>query len=492
MQQRTIVIGAGPGGLTAAYLLTKRGLPVLVLEADPKYVGGISRTEERDGFRFDIGGHRFFSKSQEVTDLWKELLPDDLIERPRFSRIYYRGRFFDYPLRPLNAFLNLGAIESLRCVGSYAMARLSPHDDPRSLDQWVTNAFGKRLFEIFFETYTEKVWGMKCSEISADWAAQRIKGLSLGEAIKNALLRPKKTQVKSLIDSFWYPKLGPGMMWDAAAARVRAGGNRVELGRRVVEVVRDDSRGVWRVTSLDASGAKRVDEAEHVISSAPLRELVAHLTPALSDDAQVAARALRYRDFVIVALATRAPPAFLDNWIYLHDGHVRAGRIQNFGSWSPHMVPDPAYACYGLEYFAFEGDGIWESSDDALIELASSEIATIGLVKRSEIEKGYVVRQRKAYPVYDAHYAAHVDVVRRELATRFPTLHLIGRNGMHKYNNQDHSMMTAMLTVENIVAGRAKFDTWQVNSDAEYHEDGESASTSGLRAVPTRLASEPL
>ncbi len=480
------MIGGGPAGLTAAYLLAKRGYPVLVLEQDERYLGGISRTVEYRGFRFDIGGHRFFSKSKEVEDLWTEILPDDMLDRPRSSRIFYNGKFFDYPLKAGEALTKLGVFESARCVLSYLKARAFPHASPKSFQDWVTNQFGSRLFNIFFKTYTEKVWGMSCREISADWAAQRIKGLSLGRAVLHGLL-PKRTPrdrgqlVKTLLDTFRYPRLGPGMMWEAAGKRIRELGGDVRMGRRVTGL-RLDGR-TWTVTCVSADGGTETHKAEHVVSSAALREVVGALEPPPRPAVAAAARSLKYRDFLTVALIVRDRGVFSDNWIYIHDPSVRVGRIQNYKSWSPEMVPEPGLACYGLEYFCTEGDGMWERPDAELVALARQELAALGLAAEADVEDGCVVRQRKAYPVYDGAYAQHVDVIRRALRAGYPGLHLVGRNGMHKYNNQDHAMMTAMLTVENIVAGEERYDVWGVNQDAEYHE----AVSTGLRSVPTGL-----
>ena len=492
------VIGAGPAGLTAAYLLSKHGVPVTVLEADPQYVGGISRTVRYNGFHFDIGGHRFFSKSKEVEDLWTEILPDDMLNRPRSSRIYYGGKFFNYPLKAGEALKKLGPVEAARCALSYLKARAFPNKSPRSFEDWVTNQFGARLFNIFFKTYTEKVWGMSCKEISADWAAQRIKGLSLKTAILNSLWKPKpKTKgqvIKTLIDTFRYPRLGPGMLWEACAAKVRAQGGVIEMGRKVVGLNYDEQRRLWGVTHTGADGETRQEVAEHVISSAPMRQLIQGLTPRASDAALEAAGKLRYRDFLTVALMIKDRGQFTDNWIYIHDPGVKVGRIQNFKSWSPEMVPDPSLNCYGLEYFCFEGDGLWSAPDAELIELAKRELAQVGLADPADVLEGCVVRQQKAYPVYDDEYAKHVETIRRELAGRYPNLHLVGRNGMHKYNNQDHAMMTAMLCAENIRAGRPVYDLWEVNQDAEYHESGAAGAqqgATGLRMVPMPLKDPP-
>ncbi len=474
---KAVIVGAGPAGLTAAYELSKQGAPVVVLESDPEYVGGISRTVNYHGFHFDIGGHRFFSKSREVEDLWTEIAGPDMLDRPRSSRIFYRGQFYTYPLKPFEALAKLGLFESIHCLLSFAKARLHPTLNPKTFEDWVVNQFGRRLFQIFFKTYTEKVWGMSCQEISADWAAQRIKGLSLGSAIKHALLpqrKPKnrKQVVKTLIDTFRYPRKGPGMMWETCAAKIRKLGGEVLLGRRVTGCRLDSARNVWMVTTRDANGQAEEFCGENLVSSMPIRELVAQIEPSLSEEAQRAAESLRYRDFLTVGLIVRDQGRFTDNWIYIHDPAVQVGRVQNYKSWSPEMVPDPAYSSYGLEYFCFEGDGLWNAPDAELLALAKREIQQINLASATDVVDGCVIRQRKAYPVYDDAYQQHVDKIRAVLDKNFPTLHLIGRNGMHKYNNQDHAMMTAMLTAKNILAGQRKYDVWAVNQDAEYHEAG--------------------
>jgi protoporphyrinogen oxidase len=492
-----VCVGAGPAGLTAAYLLTQAGAQVTVLEQDPVYVGGISRTATYKGFAFDIGGHRFFSKSEEVEALWSEILGDDFLERPRKSRIYYRHKLFDYPLKAFDALSKLGIFEAVHCVASYGMARVFPNKNPRNFEEWVVDKFGRRLFEIFFRTYTEKVWGMACTEISADWAAQRIKGLSLSKAILHSLRPAKAAQprdkiIKTLIDHFRYPRRGPGMLWEVATDKIRAQGGVVSLGQSVTSLVRRE--GGWTVTARAADGTQTVHECDHVISTMPMRELAVALQPALPAAAAEAAKALRYRDFLVVALIIKDKNLFDDNWIYIHDPGVKVGRIQNFKSWSPEMVPDAALNCYGLEYFCFEGDGLWTADDADLVKQASAELLQLGLVQAEDIVEGTVVRQPKAYPVYDADYQTHVDTIRTELAAHYPGLHLVGRNGMHKYNNQDHAMMTAMLTVKNILAGALLYDVWQVNQDAEYHEagaagaqtltEGEKAALAGERLVP--------
>ena len=492
------VIGAGPAGLTTAYCLTKQTPSVVVIEKDPVYVGGISRTVRYKDFLFDIGGHRFFSKSKEVVDLWREILPDDFIARPRLSRIYYGGKYYSYPLSAFEALRNLGVFTSAACMLSYALARLTPIAAPKSFHDWVRNQFGERLFQIFFKTYTEKVWGMSCDEISADWAAQRIKGLDLRVAVMNALKRSlgrtKPTAegadvVKTLIETFQYPRKGPGMMWEAAAAKVRARGGEILMGRELASLSYDLDRKLWIIAVASESGCETFT-AHHVVSSAPVRELVAKLKPA--PISLLHARALRYRDFLTVALMVDTPDLFPDNWIYIHDPSVKVGRVQNFRSWSPEMVPN-GMTCLGLEYFCFEGDGLLTAPDAELIALARQEIAKIGLVAEADVVDGCVVRQPKAYPVYDEDYREHVATIRRDLEHSYPSLHLVGRNGMHKYNNQDHAMMTAMLTARNILAGERIYDTWQVNEDAEYHEAGAAGAREALaseRLVPRKAGSQ--
>lgn len=479
------IIGAGPAGLTAAYVLAKAKHKVVVFEKDATYVGGISRTESYKGYHFDIGGHRFFSKSKQVEDFWTEILGDDMLERPRSSRIFYNNKFFSYPLKATEALQKLGVIESGLCVASYLKAKMVPVKNPVNFEDWVINHFGKRLFNIFFKTYTEKVWGIPCNEISADWAAQRIKGLSLSSAITNAVYKKnngdKNGVIKTLIDTFRYPKYGPGMMWETCAGKIEEMGGEIRMNAIVNGIeYRNDK---WIINTL---GTIKEEDFDYVISSAPIRDLMPEIYPSLSAEAYLAAQQLAYRDFITVVLILKDQNIFQDNWIYIHDPAVKVGRIQNFKSWSPYMVPDPSMACYGLEYFCFEGDGMWASSNEELIALGKKELEHIGLGKASEVLDGYVVRQPKAYPVYDKNYKEHIDIIREALIS-YPHLYLVGRNGMHKYNNQDHSMMTAMLAAENIKAGKEIYDLWNVNQDAEYHEHGERGVEKGGRLVPQEI-----
>ena len=463
-------------------------------------MAGISRTVRHGDFLFDIGGHRFFSKAKEVVDLWHEILPDDFITRRRLSRIFYGGKFYSYPLSAFQALRNLGIFTSAVCVASYTWAKAFPIAEPRSFHDWIRNRFGERLFQIFFKTYTEKVWGMSCDDISADWAAQRIKGLDLRVAVMDALMRsfgrkPKQAAaggdvVKTLIETFQYPRRGPGMMWEAAAAKIRKQGGHILMGRELVGLAYDDAHKIWHIEVATSGGKRESYTARHVVSSAPVRELMQTLTP--KPISLLHARELRYRDFLTVALMIDKPDVFADNWIYIHDPSVKVGRVQNFASWSPEMVPD-GMTCLGLEYFCFEDDGLWSMSDAELIELAKREVAKVGLASAADVIDGCVVRQPKAYPVYDDAYREHMAIIRLDLEQSHPTLHLIGRNGMHKYNNQDHAMMTAMLTARNILAGERLFDIWQVNEDAEYHEAGESSAHAALaseRLVPQKVSTK--
>ena len=461
------MVGAGPAGLTAAYVLAKRGLSrITVLEAD-EIVGGIARTAQYKGFRFDIGGHRFFTKMQPVEDLWREILGPEFISVPRLSRIHYNGRFFDYPLKPANALWGLGPINALRIVLSYVKWHYQPYPVEENFEQWVTNRFGKRLYEIFFKTYTEKVWGVPCTEIRAEWAAQRIHGLSLARAVLNATaLHKRMNPIKSLIHEFQYPRLGPGQMWEACRDRIVERGHSVLLQHSVdrYEVTGD------RVTTVHAStpNGPRVFEADHVISTMPLRSLVRAISPAAPARTRQAAEGLRYRDFLVVALILNKEEVFPDNWIYVHTPGVLVGRIQNFNNWSSAMVPAPGMTCLGMEYFCFKGDELWESKDEELIERASTELEALGLASQSDVVDGVVIRMPKAYPIYDSTYKDNLSAV-REFIDPISNLHTVGRNGMHQYNNQDHSMLAAMMSVANMHG--ASHDPWHTNTGLEYHEE---------------------
>lgn len=486
MVSRTVVIGAGPAGLVAAYELTKKGQQTVVLEQADK-VGGISRTETYKGYRFDIGGHRFFTKVGEVQALWQEILGDDFIQVPRLSRIYYRNRFFDYPLSLGNTLKNLGPVDSALIVLSYFKARvqakLNPDLEAENFEQWVTERFGGRLYRTFFKSYTEKVWGIPCSKIQAEWAAQRIKGLSLSKAVINAIFGSNDT--KTLIKAFDYPVLGPGMMWERCTELIEAAGSQVAMNTRVVKV----ERAGYRIERIIAQRGEETFAiaGDTFVSSMPITALVKQMDPPPPPAVIKAASGLRYRDFLIVPLIINLKSLFPDNWIYIHSPEFNVGRIQNFKNWSAAMVPDLSKTCLGMEYFCNEGDRLWEMADKDLIHLASEEIVGLGLVPHiGLIEDGTVIRQKKAYPVYDGEYRAHLAVL-QDYLSKFENLQTVGRNGMHRYNNQDHSMLTGLLAAKNILGEH--HDLWNVNTERSYHEDFTQEQWDRLKATQVKAVS---
>ena len=462
-----VVIGGGPAGLTAAYELTKQGVASLVLEKADK-VGGIARTELYKNYRFDIGGHRFYTKVEEIQNLWQEMMGEDLIKVPRLSRIYYQGKFFDYPLSISNTLVNLGPFYSFLCILSYLKARikvqLQPKHEAESFEEWVVERFGRRLYLTFFKTYTEKVWGLSCDRICAEWAAQRITGLSLAKVIIDAL--SSKNNIKTLTKEFYYPILGPGMMWERFQQTVENRGSLVQLNTNVISIQHDGKR-IESITT-NRQGQTQQITAENFISSIPITTIVKLLTPHAPGSVIKAAKSLTYRDFLIVALIIDAEDLFPDNWIYIHDSGLKVGRIQNFKNWSSAMVPDSSKTCLGLEYFCNQGDSIWQQSEQELIQLATSELVKLKLAQEKDIVDGTVIRQPKAYPVYDFSYRQNLQII-REYLSGFENLQTIGRNGMHRYNNQDHSMLTGMLAAQNLTG--AKHDLWQVNTERSYYEE---------------------
>ncbi len=462
---KVVVIGGGPAGLTAALELTDHGLRPTVLERSHQ-VGGIARTESYKGFRFDMGGHRFFSKSGEVRDLWHRILGAHFLRRPRMSRIFYRRRFFHYPLRPLDALAKLGIVEGVLIVLSYFRWQLFPYRQVDTFEQWVTNRFGRRLFLTFFKSYTEKVWGIPCSELKAEWAAQRIKNLTLSNAILSWLFKPRNA-ITSLIEQFDYPELGPGMMWEAFRREIESQGGVVKLGCDVVEIAVECGRVVG--VHIQKDGKAEFISADHVISSMPVTEFIKKISPPVPESAARAAASLKYRDFLTVCLIVDQAELFADNWIYIHEPEVLVGRIQNLKNWSPMMVADQSKTSLGLEYFCNEGDEIWNTSDADLVELGKRELEQIGLVEARLVQDGCVFRVPKSYPVYDSDYRQCLATIKTFLEgiANFQT---VGRNGLHRYNNQDHAMLTGLYAARNLVLGETN-DLWNVNVDQDYHEE---------------------
>jgi protoporphyrinogen oxidase len=464
--EKVLIAGGGPAGLTAAYELCRHAsTPVVFEQAD--IVGGNARTEEFHGYRFDIGGHRFFTKIPAVRRIWEDVLQEKFLHVRRLSRIYYNGRFFYYPLKIGNVVRGLGLWNSILIVTSFLHSFLFPYPEEDNLEKWVSNRFGKRLYRTFFKTYTEKVWGMPCTSIRAEWAAQRIKGLSLRTAVQNAVFGDRGKSIKTLIEEFRYPERGPGMMWEHIQKYVEHHGGQVQLNRSVVKVLHTGGR----VTAFVVDGPDGRQEriaGTHFIASMPVSEMIAILEPAPPDEVLRAAAGLKYRDFLTVCLVIDHPDLFPDNWIYIHSPAVRMGRLQNFKNWSKHMVPDSAKTSLGVEYFVNENDDLWCMPDDRLIAFASRELAEIGLTRGARMEAGVVFRQKKAYPVYDETYRERLVLIRGFLQN-LKNLQMIGRNGLHKYNNQDHSMLTAILAVQNIYG--ARHDIWSFNSDPSYQEE---------------------
>ncbi len=459
-----IIAGAGPAGLTAAYEACKKGLNPVVFEKD-REVGGISKTVNYNDYLFDVGGHRFFTKYQEVKKIWNEILEEDFLTRPRLSRIYYNNDFFYYPLKPLNALKNLGLINSVSIVWSYILSQICPYKDVKNFEEWISNKFGKKLFNIFFKTYTEKVWGISCKEIQADWAAQRIKSLSLGKAILNSIGFLGKGRVTTLIDEFQYPRKGPGQMWNAARELIEKKGGKVNLNTPVVQFNRKSDKIIS--LTIQNNGSLQEINGDHFLSTIPLRELVQGIKPDAPVEVLDAAQNLKYRDFFTVGLIIDKPSVFPDNWIYIHSPEVQVGRIQNFKNWSPEMVPDPKMTTLGLEYFCFDTDDIWKKNDKELIKMAKEEAVKLKFASREQIIDGLVIKSPKTYPIYDEGYLERVDIIQNYLEG-FKNFQTMGRNGLHRYNNQDHSMLSAMYAIRNILG--EEFSVWDINIDDEYHE----------------------
>lgn len=521
-----VIVGAGPAGLTTAYeLLTRTDIKPVVLEASP-YLGGISRTAVYRGNRMDIGGHRFFSKSSRVMQWWLDRLPlqqtdDDtfshyksgsqagngtqrgsrpldpdkvdevMLVRPRKSRIYWRRNLFNYPLSLSgDTIRKMGVMRMAKTGMSYMRAAALPIKPERTLEEFLINRFGRELYATFFKSYTEKVWGVPCQEIPADWGAQRIKGLSILKAISHALSKGKKrtggdigqkTIETSLIERFLYPKLGPGQMWEVTADEVRRLGGEIHLETKATEFRVEGNRLV-EVTVQDATGAIRRIAADYVFSSMPIKELVAGLQTTVPDNCRQVADALPYRDFITIGLlvnkmklADDQGGPVRDNWIYIQEPDMLIGRLQIFNNWSPYLVADRSKTWLGLEYFCYENDDLWRLSDEQLVELGRRELGRIDIIDPAEAIDGCAIRVKKTYPAYFGSYNRFGEV--RQFLDRFENLYCIGRNGQHRYNNQDHSMLCAMIAVDNILAGVTdKASVWDVNTEEEYHEEGNDTS----------------
>jgi protoporphyrinogen oxidase len=488
-----LIIGAGPSGLTAGYsILKNKDLGnVEIIESSEKYLGGISRTESKGDYRFDIGGHRFFSKSKTINKLWDEILDDGFIETNRKSRILFKKKFFNYPLSATEALFKLGIFESFLCGISFFKAKIFPKKNPISFHDWVANSFGERLYRNFFKTYTEKVWGMSCDEISADWAAQRIKGLNFVNLILNSIkflnFKNNKKVIKTLIKKFKYPKYGPGMMWEVAGNKIKKMNGKITMGTKANEFIYNKADKNWKIKCFNKINNENIIyECKKVICSAPLRDVVKNINPPLiSKDL---ASKLKYRDFITVAVMIDKRPKFDDNWIYIHDQDIYAGRIQNYTSWSTYMAPSDK-GCLGLEYFCNESDEFWNKTDEELKNVAIEDLNKLEILTNEKITDAYVVRQKKAYPVYDQHYKEIVKKISNEIENDYNNLYLVGRNGMHKYNNQDHAMMSSLLTVENIKHNQKLNDIWDINVDAEYHEEAKDKNLAmqNIQKVPKSI-----
>lgn len=465
--RKVIIIGAGPAGIACADHLCSKGMRPVILEKEG-YVGGLSCTFDYKGFKFDIGSHRFFTKNPYVLKWWHEVLKSDFRKTGRQSRIYYRGAFFEYPISIGNVIRNLGIRNSFPILFSYIKSRAFPQSHENNFEKWVVNRFGKRLYRIFFKEYTQKVWGMPCDRISSDWASQRIKGLSLSTALRNAVLPARGNKVKTLIKEFYYPRLGCGMMYETAAKRIQSGGGQVMVNSQIVSICHEGNIIKKVVCRNTLSGALSNIEGASFCSTMPLTDLALNMDPAAPEDVIKACKQLKYRSLVMVYLIIRKQEVFPDNWIYVNSNDVAMGRIANFKNWSREMVPDSSKTFLGIEYFCTQNDELWNASDASLIDKASKELGQLKLSRCSDVQEGLVVRVPNAYPVYENGYNRALDVI-KDYVKGFANLHCMGRYGMFRYNNMDHSILTGILTAKNILG--ANEDIWDVNVDKAYHEE---------------------
>ncbi|MDE2474530.1 MAG: NAD(P)/FAD-dependent oxidoreductase [Alphaproteobacteria bacterium] len=468
MAEDVIIVGGGPSGLAAACEAGNIGAKVSVLERLDT-VGGLSRTTVFKGSRFDIGPHRFFTRNAEIQRLFVEVGAGDILNVRRLTRIFYNDRYFNYPLTPLNTLFGVGVPSSAAILASYGIARIKRaigDSTIENFEDWVVDRFGRHLFETFFKTYTEKVWGIPCTRIAAEWAAQRIKGLSLATAVLNAVFRPQRKIAKSLVDEFAYPRLGAGQLYEKMALRVMQAGNRVRTGARVSRIRRDN----WRVVAVefdDNFGCRHEADGRYFLVSAPLTEMIESMSPAAPPEVLSACRALRYRNHLGVNLIVDGTP-FPDNWIYVHSKDVGMARITNYANFSPAMASRAGLSPLTVEYFCRPGDEIWVASEHSLIERAKRELSRMKIVQPNCVLEGFVVRSEKAYPVIEIGYERHIAIIKGWL-DGFENLLPIGRSGMFKYNNQDHAMATGLLAARTAL-GVQRCDPWLVNIDAEYHE----------------------
>lgn len=464
------MIGAGAAGLTAAYVLSKQRIPVDVFEAGPQ-VGGLARTISLWGQRVDLGPHRFFSTDRRVNNLWLEVIGPDFLMVDRLTRIFYNNRFFQYPIRPFDALAKLGPVETLRCLASYGAQLISPAPDHGAFEDWVVRAFGRRLFEIFFKTYSEKLWGIPCTDLDADFAAQRIKKFSLGEAIRSALLPNNRGKHKTLVERFAYPVKGTGAVYERMAEKIQANGGRVFLNSPVEAVEMDHGRA----TGIRLAGEFRPYST--VISTMPLTLLIERMS-GVPDAVRESASRLRFRNTILVYLHVDGTDLFPDNWLYVHSPELRAGRVTNFRNWSPELYGEAKTTILCLEYWAYEEDEMWSLPDAHLIEMAKQEIRSTGLIRHSPVTDGRVIRLKRCYPVYARGYKQLLEPIIAWLGT-IPNLLAIGRYGAFKYNNQDHSILMGMLAAENVAKG-ANHDLWAVNTDYEVYQERAIITDTGL------------
>lgn len=466
---KVTILGAGPAGLAAAHELSRQKTFCQVIEKSSTG-GGLCRTLRHEGFLFDIGGHRFLSRSDEVNALWKEILGEDLLVKTRKSRIHFRGHFFDYPLRPFDALSKLGVAESARCLASYARSRLGASGDQSSFEGWMIRRFGRRLYENFFKSYTEKVWGIPCSELSSDWAEQRIQQLTLRQAVMRSLFPRAGRGIKTLTETFYYPRRGPGQFFDALRCRSENNGASFAFGRDVQEV-RTHGEKVISVLTMNRDGQREVWSGDAFLASLPLSLLVQKLRPLPPQEILDAAASLRFRSFIAVNLIFDLPFLFDDQWIYLHSTSIKAGRLQNYKNWSTDMVPDAGKTSLGMEYFVSEGDDLWKLDEAGMIGLALAELNMVGIVDPSRFVHGFTVRVPNAYPVYSPGYETAVLKIRRYLE-RFRNLQVMGRAGLFRYNNSDHAILTGLRAAGNLRG--ADHDLWTVDPDASEPEEVEA------------------